>query len=126
MKTLYLDIFSGVSGDMLLGALLDLGVETQALKNELERLPLDGWQLHVTRGQKAQIQGVKFDVHLKHASVHSHEHSHQHSHVNEQREHEQEPAAPHEHEHGENPAAGAHGGQLVKTSQGQVELSVFE
>src|SRR5437867_4380397 len=126
MKTLYLDIFSGISGDMFLGALIDLGVETQALKNELERLQLDGWRVHVTRGQKAQIQGVKFDVFLEHAPLPSHEHIHQHSHVNEEREHEQKQAAPHEHAQGENPAPGAHGGQLVKTSQGQVELSVFE
>src|SRR3989442_1282629 len=64
MKTLYLDIFSGISGDMLIGALLDLGVEADRLEQELEKLGLEGYHLHVTRGHKASIEGVKFDVHL--------------------------------------------------------------
>jgi uncharacterized protein (DUF111 family) len=38
MKTLYLDIFSGISGDMLLGALLDLGVDAHKLARELEKI----------------------------------------------------------------------------------------
>ena len=67
MKTLYLDIFSGISGDMFVGAMIDLGVDAHALERELEKLKLDGWRLGVARGQKANISGVKFDVHLAHA-----------------------------------------------------------
>jgi uncharacterized protein (DUF111 family) len=64
MTTLYLDIFSGISGDMFVGAMIDLGVDARALERELEKLKLDGWHLRVARGQKANISGVKFDVHL--------------------------------------------------------------
>jgi len=82
MKTLYLDIFSGVSGDMFLGAMIDLGVDAAALEAELAKLNLDGYQLHVGRKTKANIEGVKFDVHLLpvEGSEHSHEHGHSHSH----------------------------------------------
>jgi len=82
MKTLYLDIFSGISGDMFLGAMIDLGVDAKALEAELAKLNLDGYQLHVGRKTKANIEGVKFDVHLLpvEGSEHSHEHGHSHSH----------------------------------------------
>jgi hypothetical protein len=74
MKTLYLDIFSGISGDMFIGALIDLGVDARKLEGELKKLSLDGYHLHVSRQQKSGIAGVKFDVHL--AGAHDHEHAH--------------------------------------------------
>ena len=80
MKTLYLDIFSGISGDMFLGAMIDLGVDAPALEAELAKLNLDGYQLHVSRKSKANIEGVKFDVHLLPAKGGNHEHSHEHGH----------------------------------------------
>ncbi len=64
MKTLYLDIFSGISGDMFLGAMIDLGVEFAALEKELRKLNVDGYRLHCARKQKSNIEGVKFDVEL--------------------------------------------------------------
>jgi len=70
MKTLYLDLFSGISGDMFIAALIDLGAEARQLEEELKKLRLDGYHLHVTRGHKASLEGVKFDVHL--ASDHDH------------------------------------------------------
>ena len=73
MKTLYLDIFSGISGDMLIGALIDLGVDARTLEHELHKLGLDDYHLRVSRGRKANIEGVKFDVHLKHQHGHHHE-----------------------------------------------------
>src|SRR5690348_5947247 len=113
MKTLYLDIFSGISGDMFIGAMIDLGVDARALERELTKLGLDGWHLHVGHGQKMGIAGTKFDVHV--AGEHSHEHTHAdgttHSHA---------------HGHGHDHDHGPHGGPLVKTSFGKVELSVFE
>src|SRR6266536_6323440 len=80
MKTLYLDIFSGISGDMLIGALIDLGVDARKLERELKKLKLDGYHLHVGRGQKSGIEGVKFDVHLAYEHEHEHDHDHEHHH----------------------------------------------
>jgi len=120
MKTLYLDIFSGISGDMFVGAMIDLGVDPRALERELERLKLDGWHLRLTRGQKANISGVKVNVQLAHepadadATTRAQADTHPHPHDDHEHEHE------HPHTHG------AHGGPLVTTSLGQVELSVFE
>src|SRR5438034_7397938 len=85
MKTLYLDIFSGISGDMFIGAMIDLGVDAHALEHALEKLKLDGGRIHVARGQKANIAGVKFDVQLAHTHEHTHangtRHTHPHSHT---------------------------------------------
>ncbi len=87
MKALYLDIFSGISGDMFIGALLDLGVDAARLEQELSKLGLREYHLHVSRGSKCQISGVKFDVHLEHdhhdpghPSPHQHDDSPEHSH----------------------------------------------
>ena len=92
MKTLYLDIFSGISGDMFLGAMIDLGVDATALEAELAKLNLDGYQLHVFRKTKANIEGVKFDVHLLpvKGGEHSHEHGHSHSHSHDDNGHSHE------------------------------------
>jgi hypothetical protein len=97
MKTLYLDIFSGISGDMLIGALLDLGVDAHALEHELEKLRVGGFHLHVKCGQKSQISGVKFDVHLEHDHDHEHDHTHEHSHGH---DHKHGHAHGHDHDHG--------------------------
>lgn len=86
MKTLYLDIFSGISGDMFLGAMLDLGMGLAHLKGELQKMKLGGYHLHAGRTRRAQIEGVKFDVHLEdhhshdHGNGHEHEHSQGHGH----------------------------------------------
>jgi hypothetical protein len=92
MKTLYLDIFSGISGDMFIGALIDLGVDAHQLERELGKLKLDGYHLHVGRQERQGITGVKFDVHLAHGHGHAHEHHHSH-----------EPAPAHHHEHHHEP-----------------------
>ena len=70
MKTLYLDIFSGIAGDMFIAALLDLGVDAKKLERELKKLKLDGYHLHIGRGEKSAIAGIKFDVHLAHDHNH--------------------------------------------------------
>jgi pyridinium-3,5-bisthiocarboxylic acid mononucleotide nickel chelatase len=80
MKILYLDLFSGIAGDMFLGALLDLGLDAHKLERELKKLKLDGYHLHISRQKKSAIAGVKFDVHCTHDHAHAHGHPHQHKH----------------------------------------------
>ena len=62
MKLLYLDCFAGVSGDMFLGALLDLGVSEDALRRELAKLNLPGYAISTRRIVKQNISATKFDV----------------------------------------------------------------
>lgn len=51
----YLDCFSGASGDMLLGAVIDAGVPVENIRSELKRLPLDGYELTAARVKRAGI-----------------------------------------------------------------------
>ncbi len=77
MKTLYLDAFSGISGDMFLGGLLDLGLELSRLESELEKLGWqDEYQLQVERGQRSNVSGARLDVRIRrrHDSHHHHHH----------------------------------------------------
>src|SRR5437763_14109000 len=102
MQTLYLDLFSGISGDMFIVALVDLGVNPAALEKELAKLQLDGYHLHCTRAQKGSIAGTKFDVHVSddhqdHDDSHGHDHSHEHDHGH-----------GHSHEHGHSHGHGHH------------------
>lgn len=63
----YLDCFSGVSGDMLLGALLDAGAPLEVLRTELGKLPLTGYRLEATKAQRASIAATKATVALEEA-----------------------------------------------------------
>ena len=49
MKILYYDCFAGISGDMNLGAMIDLGVDPAFLKEELRKLNIDGFHLEVSK-----------------------------------------------------------------------------
>src|SRR6267142_1719858 len=111
MKTLYLDIFSGISGDMFIGALIDLGVDARALERELRKLKLADWHLHVTRGEKMGISGVKFDVH-DHAHEHAHTHEHRHGTLTHSHQHSHSHTHAHEHEehNHDHDKHGPHGG----------------
>lgn len=70
MKSLYLDAFSGISGDMVLGLLVDLGVPVAAIESELRTLPLDGWRLEAGREQRTGIEGCRVKVHCEEQSHH--------------------------------------------------------
>lgn len=90
MKVLYYDCFSGISGDMNLGALVDVGVDAQYLIDELNKLPIDNeFELIIEKKQKMGITGTKVNVILKqrqhdHADHSNHYHSedphHHHAH----------------------------------------------
>ncbi len=114
MKTLYLDIFSGISGDMFLGAMIDLGVGLPQLERELAKLGVGGYHLHAERRQNAFICGVKFDVHLdgdpghEDAPSHSHTHDHGHSHGDDPHHHHPHHHHHHQHQHHHEDAQGGH------------------
>lgn len=95
MSTLYLECYSGISGDMTVGALLDLGADRQNLLEALQTLQLEGYRIEISRVEKNGIEALSFDVILtgeeaKHEHTHTengHTYTHTHSH-------------PHTHEHG--------------------------
>ncbi len=73
MKILSYDCFSGISGDMNLGAMIDLGVEKAYLIGELNKLKIDGWKLVVQKDQRHGISGTRVTViQTKHEHVHRH------------------------------------------------------
>jgi uncharacterized protein (TIGR00299 family) protein len=110
MKILYYDCFSGISGDMNLGALIDIGVDKDYLLKELLKLNIGGYKIEVRKDNRKGIYGTKVNVILTenygeehmHNDNHSHEeHKHSgHSHENEHNyvQHEDHEHV-HEHEH---------------------------
>jgi pyridinium-3,5-bisthiocarboxylic acid mononucleotide nickel chelatase len=76
MKTLYFDCFSGISGDMTIGALLDLGLDLNYLRAELQKLPVERYELKASRVTRSNISAMKFDVLVEGEENHSHHHHH--------------------------------------------------
>lgn len=74
-KILYFDCFAGISGDMVVGALLDLGANQEKLGQQLSGLKLSGYRLHIEKQQKMSIWGTDFRVLLE-EEPHSHHHHH--------------------------------------------------
>src|SRR3954468_13674191 len=118
MRVAYLDCFSGISGDMFLGALVDAGVSSTTLEETVAALNI-GARLEISRVVRSGIAAVKVDVYShgekdlpretfleQQPHTHSHEHSHgvSHSHHNETvpeiQSHPPEAQAGHRHEHG--------------------------
>ncbi len=62
MKILYYDCFAGISGDMNLGAMIDLGVDPDYLREQLRRIEIGPYEIRVTRDQRRGIFGTKLDV----------------------------------------------------------------
>src|SRR6185503_11458735 len=92
---------------------------------------LSEYHLQVSRQERGSIAGTKFDVRLahEHEAGHSHEHSHgEFAHAHPHSHGEQDHAHDHgtHHDHLEAESHGPHGGPLVATRSGRVELSVFE
>ena len=121
MKILYFDCFSGISGDMTLGALLDLGVDEEALRRQLATLPCaNEFVLHVEKTARRGICGTSVTVELtekahaagaeneqeasahhshSHAAAHGHDHDHGHCCAEEGPHHCEEHHHGHSHDH---------------------------
>lgn len=90
-KTLYLECYSGISGDMTVAALLDLGADREVLKESLKSLPVGGFRTEITRVKKSGLDACDFSVILEqdnhdhdmeylHGSEKSYTGHHEHSH----------------------------------------------
>lgn len=79
MTVLYYDCFSGISGDMHLGAMIDLGVDPESLNDQLGKLGLSGYALKIKKDQRKGITGTKVEVVLDGTPSDNH-HGHQHGH----------------------------------------------
>lgn len=100
MKILYFDCFSGISGDMTIGALLDLGLDAERFRQELAKLNLDGYELRINRKLNRGISGTDIDVVLTEDDTdhdHHHEHEHDHQHDNHHHGHDHGHDDPHDH-----------------------------
>lgn len=126
-KTLYLECYSGISGDMTVAALLDLGADREVLEKTLGSLGVDGFRTEITRVKKSGLDACDFAVildeahenhdhdmeylhgHLyeRHGHDHGEHHEHSHSEHNEHH-HGAEHHHVHEHRHGEEPHAHHH------------------
>lgn len=95
-RILYLECYSGISGDMTVAALLDLGVDPDKLRKALASLPLSGFSTRISRVNKAGIDACDFDVVLEEENHdhdmeylfgHEHEHGHDHGHTHHHHHH---------------------------------------
>ena len=110
-KTLYLECYSGISGDMTVAALLDLGADREVLKESLKSLPVGGFRTEITRVKKSGLDACDFSVILEqdnhdhdmeylHGSEKSYTEHHEHSHeVNHEHHHGHTHSHEHPHEH---------------------------
>lgn len=76
MTILYFDCFSGISGDMTLGALIDLGADVEVLKNELLKLDLTGYEIRAAKKLNHGIAGTDVEIILKDEGGHHHGNAH--------------------------------------------------
>ena len=85
---LYLECGSGISGDMFVGAMLDLGADQKKIEEALQSLPVDGFKTEITRVKKSGLDACDFNVILDHAHenhdhdmeyLHGHTHAHNHA-----------------------------------------------
>lgn len=115
-KTLYLECYSGISGDMTVAALLDLGADRSVLDRVLKSLKVSGFETKISRVVKSGIDACDFDVVLdKEHENHDHDMEYLHGHHHEGHEnnhfynhnHAHEDEAEHFHSHEHNHAHGA-------------------
>jgi len=109
MRVLFLDCISGISGDMTVGALCDLGVKPSAFEWELSKLDIGDFHMHFERQQRQAIEGVKFGIHEGATHRHEqnapctcggHEHHHEEHEGHEDKHEHHHDAHDHSHHHG--------------------------
>ena len=99
-KTLYLECYSGISGDMTVAALLDLGADQAVLDRVLKSLPVSGFETKVSRVVKSGIDACDFDVVLdKEHENHDHDMEYLHGHGHKKHCHEGDHCEEHTHDH---------------------------
>lgn len=92
MRIAYIDCFSGISGDMMLSALVDAGADAKWIEQELHKLPIS-FQLEWRTAMKKGVRALKLDVHdleqegHHHGHEHLHEHDHHHGHEHSHHDH---------------------------------------
>ncbi|MBY0358884.1 MAG: nickel pincer cofactor biosynthesis protein LarC [Candidatus Obscuribacterales bacterium] len=109
MLCAYFDCQFGAAGDMLLGAMIDAGLDLKTWEKQLNTmsLPEDSFKIKISQVKRASIAATKFDVIVKHEHTHTHEHNadgehkHAHSHEHTHDEHSHEHSHSHEHTHDE-------------------------
>ena len=72
MKTAYFDAFSGLSGDMIVGAILDCGADFEQFERAIKSMPLAGYRLSTRRKTLSGISALKFDVTVSEPQPHRH------------------------------------------------------
>jgi pyridinium-3,5-bisthiocarboxylic acid mononucleotide nickel chelatase len=130
-KILYFDCFSGASGDMVLGALLDAGLPLEELRAALGSLAVEGASVSAAKVLRAGVSATKFSVHENghHAHLHDHEHSRDHDehhhdhHGGHDRPHEQ--ATAHTHGHSAATVAHAHSHRSLAEINALIERSAL-
>ena len=97
-KTLYLECYSGISGDMTVAALLDLGADQEVLQSALKSLPIDGFRTEISRVKKSGLDACDFSVILDHDN---HDHDMEYLHGNHENEeiHVRDMGHHHDHDH---------------------------
>lgn len=118
-EKLYLECNSGIAGDMMVAALLDLGADREVLTQVLNSIPAEGYQIEMKRVKKGGVDCQDFNVVLDHAHENhdhdmeylhghehglTHEHSHDHEHTHSEHDHEQS----YDYEHGHDHEQGVH------------------
>ncbi|MBI4666107.1 MAG: nickel pincer cofactor biosynthesis protein LarC [Nitrospinae bacterium] len=74
MTKVYLDCFSGISGDMVVGALLDAGLPLELLKERLASLPVEGYEISSARVKRCGVSAIKFGVDVDMSRQKGHRH----------------------------------------------------
>ena len=70
MRIAYFDCFSGISGDMILGALVDMGLDIDYLRKEFKKLSISGYDVMAKKVEKNHIYGTKVDIIVKDKQTH--------------------------------------------------------